>query len=699
MPQGLIRREDIDEVRSRVRIDEVIGEYVTLKNAGIGALKGLCPFHDERTPSFNVRPQVGMYHCFGCGESGDVFTFLQKLDGLTFVESVERLAGSVGVQLQYEEGSGPDKEEFGRRQRLIDMHQVAGAFFEERLRDAEAQAGRDYLSERGFDAEVCARYGIGYAPNSWDALLKHLRTRGFRNDEIAAAGLVSEGQRGVYDRFRGRLTWPIRDVTGRTIGFGARRLREDDKGPKYLNTPETALYKKNQVLYGLDLAKRAIAKNKRVVIVEGYTDVMAAHLSGIEEAVATCGTAFGAEHIKIVRRLLGDDSQHAGTVIFTFDGDEAGQAAALKAFREDQKFVSQTFVAVAKDGMDPCDLRMQRGEAAVRDLVESRKPLFEFALDQTIADHDLDTAEGRVRAIRAAAPLIAQIRDAALRPEYERIVAGHIGVDTQQVTRAVLAYRKRSKDGDRSRGAPHSRPDRGGPQGVEHARGGTRPQGTDPGAGSARPYDPSAPGPRWTGGRSPSGGQFRRDDQGASAGGQFPPEPDADRDAAIAAYAEEIEYEPLDPTRLKIERGALMVALQEPTYVNAKLFDNLNGKVFSDPAYREVHQAMKDAGGVRTGLADPSSWPEKVLAAADERIRGLVGELTVQPLPAVDGEGVERYSRAIIARLFDKDMERIAGELHSRLQRTAPEDFETTTKLLDQLQVLERQRGRLKQMM
>ncbi|MBD8020119.1 DNA primase [Brevibacterium gallinarum] len=665
---GLILREDIDEVRSRARLDDIIGEYVTLRSAGVGSMKGLCPFHDERTPSFHVRPQVGMYHCFGCGESGDVFTFLQKIDGLTFTEAVQRLSERVGVQLRYEEGgTGPDKEAIGQRQRLVDMHQVAQAFFTEYLDSPEAQIGRQYLTDRGFDKQVCETYGIGFAPRSWDALLKHLRGRGYNTEDIIASGLVSQGNRGIYDRFRGRLMWPINDVTGRTVGFGARKVFDDDQGPKYLNTPETALYRKNQVLYGLDIAKRPIARSKRVVIVEGYTDVMAAHLAGVEQAVATCGTAFGTEHIKLIRRLLGDDSAHSGEVIFTFDGDEAGRKAALKAFEDDQKFVAQTFVAIAEDGMDPCDLRIQKGDAAVRALIESRRPLFEFAITSTIERFDLDTAEGRVGAVRAAAPMVAGIRDSMLRPEYERFVAGAVGVDTADVHAAVRAAGRRAAAGGPGGGQQSAREQRSQyPQQQQRQQ----PQQPPPGPGS--PYgDPAGP----------------------------PPGSPADQTGAeIAAYEQEFSGAPANTPKLRIERGALQVAMQQPQYVNATLFDGLNGKVFSHPAHRAVHQAMKDAGGIRTAITDPASWPEKVLNAGPDQLRGLIGELAVTPLPATDGQGVERYSRGIIASLFDEDMTRIARELHSRLSRTDPND-PAATKLLEQLQVLERQRARLRALM
>ncbi len=274
-------------------------------------------------------------------------------------------------------------------------------------------------------------------PKSWDALLSHLRARGFSEAEILAGGLASQGNRGIYDRFRGRLIWPIRDLGGDVVGFGARRLMEDDDGPKYLNTPETPLYKKSQVLYGVDLARREIAKEQQVVLVEGYTDVMACHLAGVTTAVATCGTAFGSDHIKVLRRLLMDDAAMRGSVIFTFDGDAAGQKAALKAFNEDQRFMAHTYVAVAKDGLDPCDLRLAQGDAAVRALVEDKVPLFEFAIKQTIATYDLNTAEGRIAALREAAPIISTIRDSALRPEYARRLAGWLGIDASEVTRVL----------------------------------------------------------------------------------------------------------------------------------------------------------------------------------------------------------------------------------------------------------------------
>lgn len=446
-----IRQADIEEVKARTNIADVVGERVALRSAGVGSLKGLCPFHDEKSPSFHVRPQVGYYHCFGCGESGDVYTFLREMDHVTFTEAVERLAGRIGFTLHYEDG-GPAPETSGRS-RLFAANAAAAEFFRAQLVSPEAEAARRFLGERGFDAGAAAHFGVGYAPKGWDAMLKALTSQGFTREELATAGLVSTNQRGgVYDRFRGRLLWPIRDVTGQTIGFGARKLYDDDQGPKYLNTPETPIYKKAQVLYGLDLAKRDISRGdpKRVVVVEGYTDVMACHLAGVTTAIATCGTAFGSEHVTVLRRVMGDDSA-SGEVVFTFDGDEAGQKAAIRAFAEDGRFNAQTYVAIAPDGLDPCDLRLQRGDGAVRGLLDHRVPMFEFVIDRRIGGFDLASVEGRIGALRSAAPIVAAIRDRMVRAGYERVLARKLGMEPRDVHGAVeQAARKASASGGNS---------------------------------------------------------------------------------------------------------------------------------------------------------------------------------------------------------------------------------------------------------
>ncbi|BAJ76371.1 DNA primase [Microbacterium testaceum StLB037] len=429
-----IRQSDIDEVKARVNIADVVGERVALKSAGVGSMKGLCPFHDERSPSFHVRPQVGYYHCFGCGESGDVYSFLRAMDHVSFTEAVERMAARVGYTLHYEDG-GPAPETTGRS-RLYAANAAAAEYFRAQLMTPEADTGRRFLGDRGFDAGAAAHFGVGYAPKGWSHLMDHLLAQKFTRDELLQAGLVSQGQRGVYDRFRGRLVWPIRDVTGQVIGFGARKLYDDDQGPKYLNTPETPIYKKAQVLYGLDLAKRDISRSHRVVVVEGYTDVMACHLAGITTAIASCGTAFGSDHITVLRRVMGDDSS-SGEVVFTFDPDAAGQKAALRAFADEKRFAAQTYVAVAPEGLDPCDLRLQRGDGAVRALMDNKAPMFEFVIDQRLKDFDLGSVEGRAGALRAAAPIVADIRDPALRPGYVRVLARRLGLDMPEVQSAV----------------------------------------------------------------------------------------------------------------------------------------------------------------------------------------------------------------------------------------------------------------------
>jgi DNA primase len=416
---GRIRQEDIAAVRERSPIADVVSDYgITLQPAGGGHLKGLCPFHDEKTPSFNVTPGKELYHCFSCGEGGDVLKFVMRYESLQFGEAVERLAARANIELRYEQGGYVPGQETGQRRKLIEAHRLAQEFYAERLHAASGRIAQAFLAERGFSLEDADQFGCGYSPASWDELTRHLRGRGFAEDELIKAGLARRTSRGgAIDMFRGRLMWPIRDLTGETIAFGARKLNPEDE-PKYLNTSETPLFKKSNVLYGADLARREIARQRKVVIVEGYTDVMACHLSGVPTAVATSGTSFGEDHVKILRRLIMDTEASPGEVIFTFDGDAAGQKAALRAFGLEEKFVTQTFVAVQPDGLDPCDLRLKNGEAAVRDLVARRVPLFEFAVRSVLAKHDLNTREGQFAAVDEAAPIIMRIKDRSKWKQY-----------------------------------------------------------------------------------------------------------------------------------------------------------------------------------------------------------------------------------------------------------------------------------------
>ncbi|MFC7580894.1 DNA primase [Schaalia naturae] len=639
---GLIRREDIAAVRDASRIEDIVGEHVALKPAGVGSLKGLCPFHDERTPSFHVRPQVGLWHCFGCGEGGDVISFVQKIDHLGFSEAVEMLAQRSGITLHYEEGGRQVRqEEPGRRQRLLDAHRVAEEYYREQLLAPEAHAGRAFLSGRGFTQAMSDHFGVGYSPQGWDHLTRHLRGRGFTDAEIQAAGLGTQGSRGTYDRFRGRLMWPIRDITGATIGFGARRLDDDPESPKYLNTPETAIYKKSQVLYGLDLAKRDIARRRRIVIVEGYTDVMAAHVAGETCAVATCGTAFGSDHVRVVRRLLGDAADpaagvvlssgraHGGEVIFTFDGDAAGQKAAIRAFHEDQNFASQTFVAVERSGMDPCDLRLARGDQAVLTLVSSRTPLFEFVIRSILRQCDLGTVEGRVAALRGAAPVVAGIKDRALRHEYTRELAGWLGMEVSEVSRAV-----RSAESAARRGAAD--------EGGRASPGRRDAQTAVPMAGAGRP----GPAPR----RGPE-----------------------------------------DPVS-RVEREALEALLQRPADLIGSGFEELEGASFSVPSYRAVHDAVRAVGGLdgfvqmlqeaeaRLGVGEDAgraatrAFDEAVREMAGDVVGAVVTELAVAPLPQDRPEGLRAYARGVMAALVRMDLTRRTAEARASLQRMEPDD-------------------------
>lgn len=454
---GRINDEDVKAVRDAVPIDAVVSEYLQLRNAGGGNLKGLCPFHDEKSPSFQVSPSKGLFHCFGCQEGGDTITFVMKVDHLSFSEAVERLAGQAGITLRYEEGGYNPAHQRGERIRLVEAHKIAAQWYAEQLATSpEADTGRVFLAERGFDQAAAVHFGVGYSPQGWDHLTRYLRGKGFSDKELILSGLAQDGRRGPIDRFRGRLMWPIRDIGGEVVGFGARKLYESDNGPKYLNTPDTAIYKKSQVLYGIDLAKQHIAKSSRAVVVEGYTDVMACHLAGVTTAIATCGTAFGGDHIKILRRLLMDNG--SARVIFTFDGDAAGQKAALRAFEDDQKFAAETYIAIAPDGMDPCELRLAKGDEAVADLVQPRTPLFEFALRQIVARYDLDTPAGRAAALDEAAPVVARIKNSGAQHEVAVDLAGMLGIlDTQFVVKRVAQLARWARDrGGKGAAAPQA---------------------------------------------------------------------------------------------------------------------------------------------------------------------------------------------------------------------------------------------------
>lgn len=459
MAKGRIPDSDIQEIRERAHIEDVVGEYVQLKPAGHDSLKGLSPFKDEKTPSFHVRPARGYYHCFSTGKGGDVFSFLMEMEQLTFPEAVEAVAEQIGYHINYQGGTtGARDVKPGTRARLLAANKAAHEFYREQLETPEAKPGREFLLNRGFDKDTIYHFECGYAPDGWDRLTKHLLRKGFDVEELQDAGLSTMGRRGPIDKFRRRLIWPIKDVAGNVIGFGARKLFDDDPMGKYMNTADTMLYHKSKVLFGLDLAKKNIAERHQAVVVEGYTDVMAMHAAGVTTAVAACGTAFGKDHMAVIRRLMLDDNYFRGELVYTFDGDEAGQKAAMRAFEGGQGFSGQSFVAVAPEGMDPCDLRQAKGDAAVRDLVASRVPMYEFVLEALLAKYPLDTAEGRLQALQRTVPVVAEIPDTVLRTEYARRLAGWVGwPNPDEVIQQVRAEAKKPKKERRGvRGASES---------------------------------------------------------------------------------------------------------------------------------------------------------------------------------------------------------------------------------------------------
>ena len=449
-----IHNDDIELVRERARIEDVVGSYVTLRPSGSGTLKGLCPFHDEKTPSFQVTTTRGLYYCFGCGEGGDVFKFEQKINNLTFPEAVQALADKVGVQLRIVDDGAP-RTDPNLRLRILEANQLAADFFAQQLLTPEAAAGRQMLLDRGFGREVSEKFHVGFAPTGGRVLRNHLESKGFTTEELIKAGLIRQNG---WDVFQGRLIWPIKDSAKSVVGFGARRLFDEDPMPaKYINTSETLVYKKSHVLYGLDIARQAIGRKSQAVVMEGYTDVMAAHLAGIDTAVASCGTAFGEEHAKLLQRLMGNHDTFTGEVIFFFDGDEAGQKAALKAINLDDRFRGQTYVAIEPNGLDPCDLRLQKGDAAIRDLLGKRIGLYAFVRDNTLAQYDLDRVEGRVAATRAVAPLLGSVRDPSQANEFIRELAGLVGMDVE-ATRKILSEERRRTNQQPRHGTQQQQP-------------------------------------------------------------------------------------------------------------------------------------------------------------------------------------------------------------------------------------------------
>ena len=643
---GMILKEDIEKVRATADLYDIVSATVSLKPSGTGTYVGLCPFHDEKTPSFSVRPALGVWHCFGCGLGGDVFGYIEHQENVDFRDAVELLADKYHIELRYDQSSAKKEHTGSKRARLLEANEAAQEFFVSQLMTKDALAARKLLDGRNFSQADCQRFGCGYAPQGWDNLVRYLAGKGFTQQEMLDAGLARQGQHGVYDYFRGRVTWPIRDSTGRTLGFGARKLYEDDSiGAKYINTPDTALYRKNQVLYGIDMAKAAIVKKRQVVIVEGYTDVMAMHLAGVDTAIATCGTAFGAEHAKIVRRLIADDSlgavqligplkvdgqQLSSRIVFTFDGDAAGQKAAIHAFGLDAAFSTQAFVAVADDNLDPCDLRIKRGNEAVRALIANAEPLYDFVIKTAIGRFDTTYATGQMGAVKAVAPLIAQIRDRSLLDLYSRKAVRQIGVDLDIMQREVRDARRKLNVRDEDAYAPKRRF----------------------AANAAAAAEP-------------------RMDQGAN-----PYANPSARKALEHRDAAEQSYYRIDDAVFICEQQFMATLIQVPLAVDPTLFASLTLSSFMTPVFRTLFQAIAAAGGLPSTDTPQGLWMHNLTKAGGPMLESVINELAVMQLPLppsdADTERASQQSQEINVQLRKPtdDERRYASELIIRLLDT-----------------------------
>lgn len=643
---GMILKEDIEKVRATADLYDIVSATVSLKPSGTGTYVGLCPFHDEKTPSFSVRPALGVWHCFGCGLGGDVFGYIEHRENVDFRDAVELLADKYHIELRYDQSSAKKEHTGSKRARLLEANEAAQEFFVSQLMTKDALAARKLLDGRNFSQADCQRFGCGYAPQGWDNLVRYLAGKGFAQQEMLDAGLARQGQHGVYDYFRGRVTWPIRDSTGRTLGFGARKLYEDDSiGAKYINTPDTALYRKNQVLYGIDMAKAAIVKKRQVVIVEGYTDVMAMHLAGVDTAIATCGTAFGAEHAKIVRRLIADDSlgavqligplkvdgqQLSSRIVFTFDGDAAGQKAAIHAFGLDAAFSTQAFVAVADDNLDPCDLRIKRGNEAVRALIANAEPLYDFVIKTAIGRFDTTYVTGQMGAVKAVAPLIAQIRDRSLLDLYSRKAVRQIGVDLDIMQREVRDARRKLNVRDEDAYAPKRRF----------------------AANAAAAAEP-------------------RMDQGAN-----PYANPSARKALEHRDAAEQSYYRIDDAVFICEQQFMATLIQVPLAVDPTLFASLTLSSFMTPVFRTLFQAIAAAGGLPSTDTPQGLWMHNLTKAGGPMLESVINELAVMQLPLppsdADTERASQQSQEINVQLRKPtdDERRYASELIIRLLDT-----------------------------
>jgi len=452
---GRIRDESIAEVREATDVVALVAEYVTLRPGGGTRMKGLCPFHQEKTPSFTVDSTRRLWHCFGCSQGGDAIDFLMRQETLSFTEAVERLAHRAGIELRYEGRSAGERGSMGRKSRLVAAHAEAVEFYHRALVESpDGRNARAYLSSRGMDRAVAERFRLGWAPGrSWDALVGHLRNKGFRPEELTEAGLARTGGRGLRDAFHARVLFPIFDVAGDPVAFGGRLLDVDEgRGPKYVNTAETAIWHKGRALYALNWAKAEIVKAGFAVVVEGYTDVVACHQAGVAQAVATCGTALRAEHFKLLSRFT-------GKVVLSFDADAAGSTAVERGIREWIGTPEATFsahVIVVPGGADPAEYIASRGVDAFRTLVAEAEPLVRWWLDRNLARHQLVTPEERRRAAQDVIPIIQGVPDYGQRTGYARYVVQRLHLDEAEY-RAIVAGQAPARPQVEVKAPPRSR--------------------------------------------------------------------------------------------------------------------------------------------------------------------------------------------------------------------------------------------------
>ena len=619
-----------EELRQRLDLVDVVGGYVSLKRASANSYKGLCPFHADKNPSMTVTPHMGLWQCWSCGAKGDVFGFVMQIENIDFPTAIEQLAAKIGFTLEYEEGRGAAQDS-SNRGRILAVNQAAAEFFKEQLATEEATIARQNLLDRGFDRAAAELFGVGYSPNTYSALNQHLKAKGFTDQELIESTLVRSGDRGIYDFYRGRLMWPIRDATGAVIGFGARKLLETDKGPKYYNSSDSPVYHKNKVLYGIDLAKAPIGKKKQVVVVEGYTDVMACHLAGVDTAIATCGTAFTEEHVNIINRLLSGGTEGTAEVIFCFDPDEAGQKAAMRAWEQSSQFKAQTFVAIGPDGLDPCDLRSQKGDEAVKAMIANRKPIYEFMVRQYIDKFDLGNVAGRVAAAKAAAPIIAAIRDVTSRSAYERELSAWVSLDPQEIHSFVEeAVRSKARAG------------------VAAMNRGN--------VGTNQP-------------------------QTASETLDAPTDANSNGEAPRA-------YPPinLNDPMTRVERQVLEVIVQIPDCYSTSALARILAIGFAHPAHNAIGQGIARLVAETPDAAHDHAWIERLIAILPPELHSAVNEIAVQPMPAENEEALARYGQGVIIGALDRSLNVEKNELLAELRRidasAQPERFSEVNRRL-----------------